>query len=182
VLPIPTRTLSDGRSIPVIGFGTHPMTDDSPRPRSRPRSISATGSSTPPRSTATKSASGGHRALGRGPIRHLPHDQVARRRPGSPRNERGPPGFTPAARPRVRGPLLIHWPMPSVNKYVDAWRAMIELREEGLAHSIGVSNFNEAHLDRLLSETGVSPVITRSSCIPPGPKLTCATSMHATTS
>jgi 2,5-diketo-D-gluconate reductase A len=57
--------------------------------------------------------------------------------------------------------LLIHWPMPSVNKYVDAWRAMIELREEGLARSIGVSNFNEAHLDRLLEETGVMPVINQ---------------------
>jgi diketogulonate reductase-like aldo/keto reductase len=57
--------------------------------------------------------------------------------------------------------FLIHWPMPSFNKYVDAWRAMIDLREEGLARSIGVSNFNEAHLDRLLDETGVLPVINQ---------------------
>jgi diketogulonate reductase-like aldo/keto reductase len=56
---------------------------------------------------------------------------------------------------------LIHWPMPSVNKYVDAWRAMIELRDEGLTRSIGVCNFNEAHLDRLLRETGVLPVINQ---------------------
>ena len=57
--------------------------------------------------------------------------------------------------------LLIHWPIPSVNRYVEAWRAMIELREEGLARSIGVSNFNESHLDRLLEETGVMPVINQ---------------------
>jgi 2,5-diketo-D-gluconate reductase A len=57
--------------------------------------------------------------------------------------------------------LLIHWPMPRVNKYVDAWRAMIELRDEGLIRSIGVSNFNEAHLVRLMEETGVAPVINQ---------------------
>jgi diketogulonate reductase-like aldo/keto reductase len=57
--------------------------------------------------------------------------------------------------------LLIHWPMPSVDKYVDAWCAMIELRNEGLTRSIGVSNFNESHIDRLLDETGVLPVVNQ---------------------
>jgi diketogulonate reductase-like aldo/keto reductase len=57
--------------------------------------------------------------------------------------------------------LLIHWPMPKVDKYVDAWRAMIELQGEGLIRSIGVSNFNEAHLDRLKDETGVLPVVNQ---------------------
>lgn len=56
---------------------------------------------------------------------------------------------------------LIHWPLPRVNKYADSWRAMIQLRDEGLIRSIGVSNFNEAHLDRLLAETGVAPVINQ---------------------
>lgn len=56
---------------------------------------------------------------------------------------------------------LIHWPLPRVNKYVDSWRAMIELRDEGLVRSIGVSNFTEAHLGRLKSETGVVPVVNQ---------------------
>ena len=56
---------------------------------------------------------------------------------------------------------LIHWPNPSVDKYVDTWRAMIDLRAEGLVRSIGVSNFIESMLDRLQDETGVMPVVNQ---------------------
>lgn len=56
---------------------------------------------------------------------------------------------------------LIHWPNPSVDKYVDTWRAMIELREQRLVRSIGVSNFTEAMLTRLIDETGVTPAINQ---------------------
>ena len=47
---------------------------------------------------------------------------------------------------------LIHWPNPSVGKYVDTWRGLIELRERGLVTSIGVSNFTEAMLQELIDE------------------------------
>lgn len=50
---------------------------------------------------------------------------------------------------------LIHWPLPRADRYVDSWRAMIKLREEGLVRSIGVSNFTAAHIERLEKETGV---------------------------
>jgi 2,5-diketo-D-gluconate reductase A len=56
---------------------------------------------------------------------------------------------------------LIHWPLPRIDKYVDSWRAMIQLRDEGLIRSIGVSNFTEAYLDRLKDETGVAPVLNQ---------------------
>lgn len=56
---------------------------------------------------------------------------------------------------------LIHWPNPSVDKYVDTWRAMIELRERGLVRSIGVSNFTEQMLTRLIDETGVTPAVNQ---------------------
>jgi 2,5-diketo-D-gluconate reductase A len=56
---------------------------------------------------------------------------------------------------------LIHWPNPSVDKYVDTWRAMIELRETGRVRSIGVSNFTEAMLARLIDETGVTPAVNQ---------------------
>ncbi|UOE44003.1 aldo/keto reductase [Agromyces larvae] len=56
---------------------------------------------------------------------------------------------------------LIHWPNPSVDKYVDTWRAMISLREKGLARSIGVSNFTEQMLTRLGDETGLLPVVNQ---------------------
>jgi 2,5-diketo-D-gluconate reductase A len=56
---------------------------------------------------------------------------------------------------------LIHWPIPRIDKYADSWRAMIQLRDEGLIRSIGVSNFNESHLERLLHETGEAPVLNQ---------------------
>lgn len=56
---------------------------------------------------------------------------------------------------------LIHWPLPKVGRYLDSWRAMIELRERGLVRSIGVSNFLPEHLDRLEAETGVVPAVNQ---------------------
>ena len=56
---------------------------------------------------------------------------------------------------------LIHWPLPRVGKFLDSWRAMIELRERGLVRSIGVSNFLPEHLDLLEAETGVVPAVNQ---------------------
>ena len=56
---------------------------------------------------------------------------------------------------------LIHWPVPARDLYVETWQALIALREAGLALSIGVSNFNEDHLDRLEAETGVIPAVNQ---------------------
>ena len=56
---------------------------------------------------------------------------------------------------------LIHWPLPRVDKYVDSWRAMIHLRSEGLVRSIGVANFTEQYLTRLVEETGVVPAVNQ---------------------
>ena len=56
---------------------------------------------------------------------------------------------------------LIHWPNPSRDRYVDTWRAMIELRSRGLARSIGVSNFTTEYLTRLSDETGVVPAVNQ---------------------
>lgn len=56
---------------------------------------------------------------------------------------------------------LIHWPTPARDLYLDSWRALIRLREEGRARSIGVSNFHEAHLRRIVDETGVIPAINQ---------------------
>jgi len=56
---------------------------------------------------------------------------------------------------------LIHWPNPAYDRYVDTWRAMIELRERGRVRSIGVCNFTGAYVDRLVRETGVAPVVNQ---------------------
>ena len=56
---------------------------------------------------------------------------------------------------------LIHWPLPRLGAYVDSWRALIKLREQGRVRSIGVSNFTAAHLARLADETGVVPAVNQ---------------------
>ena len=56
---------------------------------------------------------------------------------------------------------LIHWPSPRRGLYVETWRAMIELRKQGLVRSIGVSNFNAEHLERIIGETGVAPALNQ---------------------
>jgi 2,5-diketo-D-gluconate reductase A len=57
--------------------------------------------------------------------------------------------------------FLIHWPVPSQNKYVEAWKTLVELRKAGRIKSIGVSNFNQDHLERIIGETGVTPVVNQ---------------------
>lgn len=56
---------------------------------------------------------------------------------------------------------LIHWPNPRVDKYVEAWEALIDARERGLIRHIGVSNFLPEHIERLEAETGVRPVVNQ---------------------
>jgi 2,5-diketo-D-gluconate reductase A len=56
---------------------------------------------------------------------------------------------------------LIHWPVPAHDRYVETWAAFIELQAEGLVRSIGVSNFEAEHLERVISETGVTPAINQ---------------------
>lgn len=56
---------------------------------------------------------------------------------------------------------LIHWPVPSTDRYVDSWRALVRLRDEGRVRSIGVANFHPHHLERLIAETGEAPVVNQ---------------------
>jgi len=56
---------------------------------------------------------------------------------------------------------LIHWPKPRQNAYVDAWKALIKLKEEGRAKSVGVSNFTVSHLQQIIDATGVTPSVNQ---------------------
>lgn len=57
--------------------------------------------------------------------------------------------------------FLIHWPVPSQNKYLDAWKALVELKEAGRIKPVGVSNFEQDHLERIIGETGVTPAVNQ---------------------
>ena len=56
---------------------------------------------------------------------------------------------------------LIHWMQPKQDKYVDTWKALIELQKQGRVKTIGVSNFTKEGLQRLIDETGVVPAINQ---------------------
>ena len=57
--------------------------------------------------------------------------------------------------------FLIHWPLPAVGDYVETWKAMEEMHRSGRVTSIGVSNFQEAHLQRLFDETDTVPAVNQ---------------------
>lgn len=56
---------------------------------------------------------------------------------------------------------LIHWPLPAADRYVEVWRALGKLRQDGRLRSAGVSNFQPAHLRRVVDETGEVPSVNQ---------------------
>lgn len=159
---IPTYALNDGTSIPAIGFGTYPLRGEAG-------------------TTAIVSALElGYRLLDTA-VNYENEFEVgeALRRSGLPRDEvlvaSKIPGRHHAyddAIASVRSSLerlgleqtdlhLIHWPNPSKGQYVEAWRALVQLQKDGLVRSIGVSNFTEEHLRRIIDDTGVAPAVNQ---------------------
>jgi 2,5-diketo-D-gluconate reductase A len=56
---------------------------------------------------------------------------------------------------------LIHWPAPARDRYVETWEALCELKDSGRTRSIGVSNFQIEHLERIIDATGVTPSVNQ---------------------
>jgi len=56
---------------------------------------------------------------------------------------------------------LMHWPAPGQEQYVDAWKAMVALRDAGKTRSIGVSNFEPAHIEAIVAATGATPAVNQ---------------------
>jgi len=72
---------------------------------------------------------------------------------------------------------LIHWPNPSVDRYVEAYTALVDLKRAGLIRSVGVSNFLPEHLTRIIEATGVTPVVNQIELHPYFPQ-TDAIALH----
>ncbi|MGA9746904.1 MAG: aldo/keto reductase [Nocardioides sp.] len=157
-----TLTLNDGQTLPRVGFGTYPLAGED--------GIAAIASA----------IDVGYRLLDTAVnYGNEPEVGEAIRRAGVPRTDLAVTSKIPGrhhaydeAVASTRESLerlgldhldlhLIHWPNPGVGKYVDAWRALVDLREEGLVRSIGVSNFTEEHLDRIIDATGVVPAVNQ---------------------
>ncbi|SEG77062.1 Aldo/keto reductase [Actinacidiphila yanglinensis] len=156
----PVRELADGTSLPVLGLGTYPM-DDAEAERAVAEAIRLGY-----RLVDTAVNYGNETGTGRG-VRNsgVPREQivVTTKLPGRHHGYEETLASFEESRKRLGleyvDLYLIHWPLPRVDAYVDSWRAMIKLREEGAVRSIGVSNFTGGHIDRLERETGVLPSV-----------------------
>ncbi|MER6287005.1 aldo/keto reductase [Streptomyces sviceus] len=162
MISIPTHTLNDGTRIPALGLGTWPM-DDAEAERAVAAALES-GYRLVDTATNYRNETG----VGRGvAAAGVPREEilVTTKLPG--RHHGYEETLASFEESRARLGLeyvdlyLIHWPLPRVDKYVDSWQAMIKLREEGLVRSIGVSNFNPAHIERLEKETGVLPSVNQ---------------------
>jgi 2,5-diketo-D-gluconate reductase A len=56
---------------------------------------------------------------------------------------------------------LIHWPIPSKDLYVETWETLCALKDAGSVRSVGVSNFQIEHLERIIDATGVVPAVNQ---------------------
>lgn len=158
----PTIPLLHGATIPQLGFGTSPM-DDATAERAVATAIEAGY-----RLVDTAENYANERGVGRG-----------LRASGVPREElfvttkfnKRWHGVELAAEAFQRSAdrlgldyidlLLIHWPNPRQDRYVQAWQGLANLLEQGRVRAIGTSNFKPSHLERIIAETGVVPDVNQ---------------------
>ncbi|WP_456697443.1 aldo/keto reductase [Aeromicrobium sp. P5_D10] len=155
----PVLKLNDGHQIPAVGFGTYSISDPA---------LIAEAIDSGYRLIDTATRYDNESAVGQGIAQSsVPRDElfVTTKLPGRAHGAEGPRRELEASLERLgldRVDLyLIHWPNPSAGLYVDTWRALIELRDEGLTTSIGVSNFLPENLDDIVTETGVAPAVNQ---------------------
>ena len=169
----PTVTLLHGAEMPRLGLGTSPMDDGVTE-----RAV-ATAIGLGYRLVDTAENYGNERGVGRGlKASGVPRDELFVTTKFNKRWH----GVELAAEACQRSTdrlgldyvdlLLIHWPNPQQDRYVQAWRGLVRLLEDGRVRAIGTSNFKPAHLNRIIAETGVvpdvnqiqlSPTVTRDS-------------------
>ena len=158
----PTLLLNDGHALPALGFGTWPLDD------AAAEQAVACAIQTGYRLIDTAARYGNETGVGRG----LQQSGVPRGDLFLTSKLRGTDhGYGPALKALdatlarldtdYLDLFLIHWPQPTRDNYVDAWRALIDLRAAGKVRSIGVSNFQPAHIDRLIDATGEAPAVNQ---------------------
>lgn len=159
---VPRIPLGDGRTIPQIGFGVYKIP-----PESTAETV-ATAIELGYRHIDTATLYGNEREVGEG-IRSTGIDRDAVFI--TTKVWQDSHGFDETLRAFERSKrllgldevdlYLIHWPAPAQDRFVDTWRALVRLHDEGCARSIGVANFTERHLERLIDETGTAPAVNQ---------------------
>jgi diketogulonate reductase-like aldo/keto reductase len=161
-MAVPTYALNDGTTIPAIGLGTYQLDG--------PDGVDA----------IVHALEAGYRLLDTA-VNYGNEEAVgeALRRSGVPRDEVVVTSKIPGRHHRYDDAIrstkeslrrlglerldlhLIHWPNPSDDLYPETWRALVDLQQEGLVTSVGVSNFTEAHLRRIIGDSGVVPAVNQ---------------------
>lgn len=171
-MTIPTRTLNDGREIPAIGLGSYGLRGD--------EGVTAMVAAleTGYRLIDTAVNYGNEREVGEAIRRSgVPRDEivVCSKIPG--RDHRYDDAIRSTRDSLGRLGLdridlhLIHWPNPSRGLYPEAWRALVDLRRDGLVTGIGVCNFTRAHLERIIDDSGVTPAVNQIELHPAFPQV-----------
>ena len=162
-MTVPTITLNDGTTIPQLGFGVFqvPPAETAETVTAGPR-----GRLPPHRHRADVRQRGGRRRGDRAPPAS-PRDELyvtTKLNNGFHRPDDARRAFEAVADRRSASTsvdlFLIHWPLPTQydGDFVSTWKTLAELADGRPRHArIGVSNFQPAHLDRIIDETGVRP-------------------------
>jgi len=170
-LQIPTITLNTGHAMPLIGLGTWPLNDD----EAAVAVSAAIGQGY--RLIDTAARYGNEAGVGRGiAAADLPRADLFVTMKLRGRDH----GYDETRAALLRSLellgldyvdlFLIHWPLPRVNKYVESYRAILDLVAKGRVRSAGVSNFKAHHLQRLIDETGVAPAVDQIQLSPALPR------------
>ncbi|GAB19043.1 putative aldo/keto reductase [Gordonia effusa NBRC 100432] len=160
---IPSINLNNGITIPQLGFGVFQI------PAADTKAATLTALELGYRHIDTAQMYGNEAEVGQA-VREsgIPRDEIFVTSKLN-NNAHAPEADTAAAAQRTVdaldiGPVdlyLIHWPLPEVGDYVATWRILEEAYQDGKFRSIGVSNFHQPHLERLLAETDVVPVVNQ---------------------
>ncbi|MCO4251563.1 aldo/keto reductase [Pseudarthrobacter raffinosi] len=160
--PVPRLGLLHGHTIPRLGLGTWPMVDDDCETAVRYAVQCGY------RLIDTAFQYGNEEAVGRG-IRTagVPRDEIFVSSKFN-KESHSVDGVRRAYDESLRrlgvdylDLFMCHWPVPAQDRYVDAWKGLVKLLEEGRVKAIGVSNFKPAHLRRIIDETGVVPDVNQ---------------------
>ncbi len=160
---VPTVTLTNGVDIPQLGFGTYQIPPDETEDATR------TALEAGYRHIDTAQMYGNEAEVGRA-VRAFGADRDEIFVTSKLNNSVHAPDDALAAFDRTLSDLdighldlfLIHWPLPGIDvDYVDTWRAMEEMYASGRVRAIGVSNFQPAHLRRVLDETATVPAVNQ---------------------
>jgi diketogulonate reductase-like aldo/keto reductase len=158
----PLIALNDGHELPALGFGTYPLRGE------EGADAVASAIRTGYRSLDTAFNYDNEGAVGEGIRRSgIAREElfVASKLPGRYQGEEFTLKTVAESLWRIGTPYLdlylVHWPNPSVGKYVESWKQLVRARELGLVRSIGVSNFTEQQLGEIIGATGVVPAVNQ---------------------